>query len=72
MYDLNGNMGHVEDWEKKESKRLITISYVAGEGMVCDVENCEAEADYMADGDVYCTFHWTKSAESTSLDELDE
>lgn len=53
-------------------KRLMTISYVAGEGMVCQIANCEAEADYMADGNVYCTFHWTKQADDISLDELDE
>ena len=45
----------------KKDERLITISYIAGEGWLCGVEGCENEADYMAEGRIYCTFHWVRS-----------
>lgn len=40
-------------------KRPITISYVTGEGLVCDVAGCNREADYMGGGRTCCTEHWT-------------
>ncbi len=52
-------------------ERLITISYVAGEGYPCDVKDCGNLADYMAEGRIYCTFHWARSVESTS-DKIEE
>ncbi len=44
----------------KKSERPITISYVVGEDMECDICGCEAEASYMAEGKTYCTYHWIK------------
>jgi hypothetical protein len=42
-----------------KGERLITISYIAGEGIKCDVEDCEEEASYMGGGKTQCTEHWT-------------
>ena len=39
----------------------MTISYIAGEGLKCQVSGCKDEAEYMADGDVYCTAHWVNT-----------
>ena len=44
-------------------ERLITISYIAGEGIECDVEGCEEEASYMGGGKTQCTEHWTEEKE---------
>ncbi len=55
----------------EKSERPITISYVAGEGYPCDVKDCGNLADYMAEGRIYCTFHWVRSVESPS-DKVDK
>ena len=41
-------------------KRPITISYIKGAGKVCGFFGCTAPADYLAEGKLYCTFHWLK------------
>jgi hypothetical protein len=45
---------------KKDGKRLITISCIAGLDMECDVCGCEEEASYMGGGRTCCTFHWIR------------
>lgn len=57
--------------KKGHSERLMTISYIAGEGLKCQVSGCKDEAEYMADGDVYCVFHWV-GKRNVSLDKLKE
>lgn len=47
----------------KRGERLITICYVAGEGLVCDIKGCNKEADYMGGGRTCCTEHWTNQKE---------
>ena len=41
-------------------KRPITISYVEGLGRHCGFFGCERSAKYMAEGKLYCAFHWIK------------
>ena len=47
----------------KKGERLITISYVVGEDMECDVYGCDEEAAYMGGGRTCCAGHWTNLAD---------
>ncbi len=47
----------------KKSERPITISYVVGEDMECDICGCDEEAAYMGGGRTRCAYHWANLAD---------
>ena len=63
MTDKKVHKTHFSQDKEMPWKRPITIAYIAGTGYRCGVEGCENEAGYMAEGRMYCTFHWISKKE---------
>ena len=49
-------------------KRPITISYIVGLGLRCDVDNCKYEAAYMGGGRTCCHNHWVVQTDDSAKD----
>ena len=49
-------------------KRPITISYITGLGLRCDVNDCNIEAAYMGGDRICCVQHWINLKDDSARD----
>lgn len=58
MTDNKIHKTHFTQDKEMPWKRPITISCIAGMGKLCGFFGCNAPAEYMAEGKMYCITHW--------------